>query len=499
MMEYTLKLFFILVVIITSVFLNVSADEPRQIVLTWQNSPDTSMTITWRTDTPGFQTFVDYRMANEVTDQTHRAYARSFTFTETKAWIHTVELIGLTPATSYKVWIYHDESRAEPFTFHTAPDDTRDIVFLFGGDSRSNRDVRREINRLAVVQSPDFIMFAGDFIYDPVGEEAWDEWFDDWHELLITADGRRIPIIPAIGNHEVKGGYNGTKADAPFYYNRFVLPGMESYYALQYGPLLRIITLDSGHTTSVTGVQEEWLERTLQMSQHIPWVIVQYHVAAFPSSRDFNLPLQALIRNAWVPLFERYNVDVVCEAHDHAYKRTEPIRDGQIDQERGVVYVGDGGWGAPLREVIDPAEHWWLAEASSDYHFFKFTVTAEGNLLQGEPIFYNKRGAGGTPFSRGAGRVSYASMQAGRSLLFQNYPNPFNLETTIEFYLPSSTYGELIIYNVIGKRVTKPVANQFLAGKNIVTWNAAGFASGVYFYELRTDTEIMRNRMILLR
>jgi acid phosphatase type 7 len=388
-----------LVFISLALFNPVIAEQPRQIILTWQNSPQTTMTVTWRTDIKGMQTYVRYHSLEETDTEMRRVYARSFTFRETRAWIHTAELNGLSPSTEYQVYIYHDEDVAEPFIIRTAPDDTRDIVFLVGGDSRTNRNERRAINRLAAAQNPDFVIFSGDMIENPLSEQDWDDWFDDWHELMITSDGRRIPVIPAIGNHEVADGYSGTKTDAPFYYNRFIVPGNQKYYALYYGPLLSIITLDSGHTSQVTGEQTEWLEKTLQKHYHIPWKIVQYHVAAFPSARDFNLRLQQLIRDTWVPLFERYNVDLVCEAHDHAYKRTEPIRDGRIDREHGIVYVGDGAWGAPLRRVIDPNEHWWLAEAASVHHFFKFTLSDEGTSLYGEPIFYNQRGAGGTPFT----------------------------------------------------------------------------------------------------
>jgi len=488
--------FVFLYVIITY---DVFGDEPRQVVLTWQNSPMTTMTITWRTDDQGIENFVEVAETENSVSERRREYAYSFTFTETSAWIHTVELTDLTPGALYELQIYQDTFTLDPFTFHTAPDDTRDITFLVGGDSRTKRAIRREINRMAAEQSPDFVVFSGDMISNALSEDEWDDWFDDWHELMITGNGRRIPIVPAIGNHEVKGGYGGTKEDAPFFYNRFMIPDKKSYYSLQYGPLLHLVTLDSGHTASVSGIQEDWLEETLKKNQHIPWTVVQYHVAAFPSAREFDLPLQQSIRNTWVPLFEKYNVDLVCEAHDHAYKRTEPIRNNQIDYEHGVVYIGDGAWGAPLRSVVDPDDHWWLAEASSDYHFYVINIVDEGAVLSGEPIFYNQRNSGGTPFALVKKKSEDSRVVIDRLALVQNYPNPFNIETLIEFYLPSPMYVELSVYNVLGKRVDVLTENELPPGKNTILWNGRGLPSGLYFYQIRTPYEVVRNRMVLLR
>ena len=75
------------------------------------------------------------------------------------------------------------------------------------------------------------------------------------------------------------------------------------------------------------------------------------------------LLLQSLSDN---PLFERYNVDVVLEHHDHTFKRTHPLVNGLKDKF-GVVYLGDGSWGK-LRVPKQPESRPYLAAVSPAYH-----------------------------------------------------------------------------------------------------------------------------------
>ncbi len=177
--------------------LTYTESQPRQVVLTWQNDPSTSMTITWRTDIRGDKHTLRFA---EMPDAKPRKWknleAETFTFDETSAWLHTVELKNLEPGQKYYVEIDHPQL-PDKFAFQTMPGENnrRELVFLAGGDSRTRRDVRREMNELAASHNPDFVIFDGDFINTALDEQQWDDWFDDWHEQMITPDGRRIPVI----------------------------------------------------------------------------------------------------------------------------------------------------------------------------------------------------------------------------------------------------------------------------------------------------------------
>ncbi len=82
--------------------------------------------------------------------------------------------------------------------------------------------------------------------------------------------------------------------------------------------------------------------------------------------------------------------------------------------------------------------------------------------------------------------------------LSQNYPNPFNPSTKIDFALPRSGKVSLEVYNVLGQRVASLVNSQYNAGKYQVDWNASRLASGLYFYRLTVDNNVVDTKKMLL-
>ncbi len=83
-------------------------------------------------------------------------------------------------------------------------------------------------------------------------------------------------------------------------------------------------------------------------------------------------------------------------------------------------------------------------------------------------------------------------------VLDQNFPNPFNPTTTISYQLPYASDVELSIYNLLGQKVATLVSERQQVGHYQVSWNAGGFASGVYYYILRTDAGFVQSRKLLL-
>jgi len=83
--------------------------------------------------------------------------------------------------------------------------------------------------------------------------------------------------------------------------------------------------------------------------------------------------------------------------------------------------------------------------------------------------------------------------------LLQNFPNPFNTETTIKYNLPKNSHVNLIIYDVLGRKVLDLVNENQLAGYYDVKWNGLNFGSGIYFYKLITNIFSKTKKMILLK
>jgi len=88
--------------------------------------------------------------------------------------------------------------------------------------------------------------------------------------------------------------------------------------------------------------------------------------------------------------------------------------------------------------------------------------------------------------------------------LYENYPEPFNAATTIQFELPSSYDINLSVYNLLGQRVRLLSDQRLSAGKYSISWDGRDetgmdVASGVYFYKLETESEIISRKMLLIK
>jgi hypothetical protein len=88
--------------------------------------------------------------------------------------------------------------------------------------------------------------------------------------------------------------------------------------------------------------------------------------------------------------------------------------------------------------------------------------------------------------------------------LFQNYPNPFNPSTTIKVYLKTTSQVRISIYNSLGQRVRELVNGQLPAARHLFTWdgrnsNGEKVSSGIYFYQLSTNSFTKVKKMILIK
>lgn len=92
------------------------------------------------------------------------------------------------------------------------------------------------------------------------------------------------------------------------------------------------------------------------------------------------------------------------------------------------------------------------------------------------------------------GHISFDSYQ-----LSQNYPNPFNPSTTISFTIPSSSMVSLKIYDSIGREMALLVSEELSAGTYVRKWNASGYPTGVYFYQLKANTYTETKKLLLLK
>ncbi|MBO6576418.1 MAG: T9SS type A sorting domain-containing protein [Rhodothermales bacterium] len=83
--------------------------------------------------------------------------------------------------------------------------------------------------------------------------------------------------------------------------------------------------------------------------------------------------------------------------------------------------------------------------------------------------------------------------------LQQNYPNPFNPTTSISFDLPEAAAVRLSVFDVLGREVAVLVDGKMNAGNHAVSFDAAGFQSGMYIYRLETAAHTLTKSMVLMK
>jgi len=308
-----------------------------------------------------------------------------------------VRLENLEPDTTYE-FMAPDEPVEDVLIrrFRTAPRASDGpMTFVTGGDMYHRRDWLDAMNERAGAQDPLFALLGGDLAYaNARSAERWYAWFDSWATHAVATGGRAIPMIVAIGNHETGPTISDPLAErydvhpqAKFYASLFARNDDPTHHVVDVGEGLSVIVLDTNHVLGVSS-QTDWLRETLESRAGRRWLFACYHRPAYGTGVKGDI---IAVREEWSPLFERHGVAAVFENDHHIYKRTLPIRDGVVDQEAGVPYLGDGAWGVNVREIPDLGDRPDIAHAESVRHLIRVdladsvvrctALTADGRVI----------------------------------------------------------------------------------------------------------------------
>jgi len=219
--------------------------------------------------------------------------------------------------------------------------------FVAYGDSRfhdpkdkeaANPAVRQALVQAIAQTNPAFISFGGDIVYNGYDKNDWQVWDSEtavWRE-------KKIPVYPALGNHDLHGDKNIALAN---YFERFPDLKNSRYYSVRAANTL-VLTLDSS-IDETSGPQGQWLAQNLD---HLPgdvdFVFLVLHHPPYTSSSDAKLfggghsarpqeqKLAAMLEARQQNLRARI---IVFSGHVHNYERHE---------HGGVTYFVTGGAGA---------------------------------------------------------------------------------------------------------------------------------------------------------
>ena len=270
---------------------------------------------------------------------------------------HEVALTGLEPGTSYRYQVRINGAPLGPErTFRTLPDGSQGLRFAVLGDTQSGHAVHRSVVERIVEWGPDFVLHTGDLVSDGMSNGDWLRFFEAEEPLM----SERV-LFPVLGNHDMG-------RERLFAY--FDPPGSEPWYSFDVGAARFIaLQVDGLGAYDDDSAQYRWLGQRLEENDR-PWVIVWFHIPPYAASAV--LPADPVVRDALVPLFNRYAVDLVLSGHHHNYQRFE---------KGHVTYIITGGGGGSLLGVKPDDEPGAFVAA---HHFVAIRI--EGETLSGEAL-----------------------------------------------------------------------------------------------------------------
>jgi 3',5'-cyclic AMP phosphodiesterase CpdA len=173
----------------------------------------------------------------------------------------------------------------------------------------------------------------------------------NWKDAFGWLRGAGVDVRGTLGNHDVlvRGGeYEFHLLHMPAKRYERSLPGVDLFVL---------------NSNSVGKRQTAWLKRHLAASK-AKWKIVSFHHPAYTCGGYLSNPA---VVSHWVPLFRRYDVNLVVSGHDHNYQRFAP--------SHGVTYVVHGGGGQELYSLRScPAGYPRRAFARAAHGFLDLVV-----------------------------------------------------------------------------------------------------------------------------
>lgn len=277
-------------------------------------------------------------------------------------------------------------------------------------------DLSSKMLAAAAARDPSLFLFGGDLAYAN-GMKAcyrrWDRWLRMYSEKAISPAGHSIPVMTSIGNHEA-GGFHLFRTSVPFYINYFFHQGFNTDHQANLTRHSRtnrapngadsatksrpsnipnnvyhshdlagtsLIVLDSNVLTSPSGEQSDWLDSTLNSTRNSShpsaWTYALYHAPMYPAVRSVTAGPPVMLQESWGKIFSKHQLDIAFENHDHAYKRTHPLKYGKVVHypEKGTIYLGDGALGVRSRRPAPASSRPYLAASENANFYFDVTFT----------------------------------------------------------------------------------------------------------------------------
>lgn len=309
-----------------------SSPNPDQMMLTWSADPSSGIDVQWRTDTTVAEGLVKYREKGSTQEFSVKAvkYRMEDRALMNDRYInrYTAELRNLKSGATYEYKVAPRTEWPADNTFTTAASDNQ-FSFIWFGDTHHSPKYG-EIIQVAEKTHPDaaFYSIAGDMVSDGLQRDQWDDLFA-FSKGVIS----KKPMMSVLGNHDNRSGLGALMYRELFSYPKNNPAGVEKEhtYSFRYKNAL-FLMIDA---TAPIDTQKIWIENELAHTD-ATWKFAMFHFPPYNWEEPY-----LTIQKAWIPIFDKYHVDMVMSGHIHYYMRSKPMKGGQVvsSYNDGTAYL----------------------------------------------------------------------------------------------------------------------------------------------------------------
>lgn len=401
--------------------------QPERIVLTPPQDPSTSQAFTWRTGGNVTEGAIHIRAVGSTEWRSENARANEVLQSAgIPTRTHSVTVDGLTAGTEYEYYVGTEGFASDTYTFTTASAPGNDFTFIYFGDAQNElTDKWMPVVKAAYDRFPEAIgtVNAGDLINKSSNDSEWTEWFGAMDGYSQTSN-----VIAAPGNHEYSGDaflknwksnfeypangpvWDGTAGatqaqvqEAAYRKHMQVALDETAYYTDYQG--VRFISLNATVNASLItpsnlppcligcpnpaklwlDMQGDWLDGILKNNPN-KWSVVVFHQPVFSTAEGRD---EVDIRNAWLPVFQRNDIDLVLMGHDHTYARGFVNDDATTTPglTTGPVYAVSVS-GPKYYEQQPTDDNVWTQNGATQVVRAGHTSTFQGIRVTDDQLFY---------------------------------------------------------------------------------------------------------------
>jgi predicted phosphohydrolase len=260
-----------------------------------------------------------------------------------------------------------------------------DFNFVAAGDWGCDKKAHETVNHMEN-KSPELVLALGDLSY----QKGADCWFQMMSPLI---DKTKM----VFGDHEYNFK-NSSRLDE--YLHTFDLT--KQYYSFDYGNV-HFLAMSSEVPLDKDSKQYTFISEDLKSASEnksINWIVAYIYEMLY-TSPTFHKQTDT-IRDIYHPIFDKYHVDLVLQAHSHNYQRTYPIKYNDKDASKpvitdkneteynnpdGAIFAVVGTAGADLHNFTGQAP--FVIEQFQRFGFLNVNITDNGKIMKG--TFYENR------------------------------------------------------------------------------------------------------------